>query len=583
MVSSRLSSTAIAALACAAGHASTFYVSPTGSNSNAGTLAKPWKTIQFACDEVDAGGTVYVETGVYNETVVIQRSMTLAAAPNAKPVIDGAGLAVPANNAALVLINNLSDIYLEGFELRNFKTTVSSNTPAAVLVQGAGNSIRILDNTIHNIENDGADANSINAFSIAVYGNSSSGAITDLSVDGNTIYDTKTGSSENLTLNGNVDGFSVEGNTVHDVNNIGIDCIGFEGTSPIKGQDQARNGQVIGNTVYNVTSGSNPAYHGSLGADGIYVDGGANILIERNTVHNADIGIEVASEHLSHYAYEVTAKDNLVYGCNLVGLSIGGYAANVGGTRDCSFLNNTLEGDDTTMSGSGEVQIQYNTSGNLFANNVLSATSQGILISGVTGADSAPGVASNYNLFYAPANMEWDWNGSSYYSLSSFSAGTGNDKQSFETLPGFVNAATGDFRLVASSPGIASGHPAYTSATDLDLAGSARLFGGEVDMGCYELPYCSLTGLTVKPASGGLYTGTVTLSAAAKGPGLVVRITFSKPDFTLVDGNPVVKAGAKTATFSLKPVGVTAATAVTVTATLGTVSKTEEVTLEPRG
>jgi hypothetical protein len=35
-----------------------FYVAPTGNNSNAGTLAAPWKTIPHAADVATPGSTV---------------------------------------------------------------------------------------------------------------------------------------------------------------------------------------------------------------------------------------------------------------------------------------------------------------------------------------------------------------------------------------------------------------------------------------------------------------------------------------------------------------------------------------------
>jgi len=45
--------------------------------------------------------------------------------------------------------------------------------------------------------------------------------------------------------------------------------------------DQARNGVCTDNVVYNITSYGNPAYGKDRSADGLYVDGGKNIIIER--------------------------------------------------------------------------------------------------------------------------------------------------------------------------------------------------------------------------------------------------------------------------------------------------------------
>ena len=63
----------------------------------------------------------------------------------------------------------------------------------------------------------------------------------------------KTGSSESLVVNGNVTNSRITNNIVHDNNNIGIDVIGFERTAPDPAVDQARDGVVSGNLVYNIT------------------------------------------------------------------------------------------------------------------------------------------------------------------------------------------------------------------------------------------------------------------------------------------------------------------------------------------
>lgn len=74
---------------------STTYVAPNGSNSNPGTLAAPFATIQHAVDHAGPGDTVYVRSGTYVEDVVVRNSgtaanpITITAYPNEHPVIDG--------------------------------------------------------------------------------------------------------------------------------------------------------------------------------------------------------------------------------------------------------------------------------------------------------------------------------------------------------------------------------------------------------------------------------------------------------------------------------------------------------------
>lgn len=465
----------------------TYFVAKTGNDHNPGTQASPWLHIQRACNGIKAGDTVLVETGTYYEEITVRAPMTLAAAPAAKPIIDGTTLPVADANAALVLIQDLSNVTLKGFEIRNLKTTNSNLVPCGVFVHGRCNNVQISNNLVDHIENDGADPGSINAFGIAVYGDSPLGPISNLLISGNEVRYTKTGSSETVTLNGNVVNFHVLNNRIHDVNNIGIDCIGFEGTSPIQGQDQARFGEVAGNTVFNISSAANPAYFGDRSANGIYVDGGLDIVIERNVVHNTDIGIEVASEHGGHFAAGVIVRNNLIYFSNVVGLSLGGFAASKGGTRACKFVNNTFYHNDTTLSGSGEVQIQYNTSLNLFDNNILDASGQGVLFSGVTGVGSTVGMTADYNLFFAAANASWAWNGRSFSTLAAYSAATRNDKHSSFANPDFASPAALNFRLLSASPAIARGFDLGAAVVGaLDLDANPRLNGTLIDIGCYE-------------------------------------------------------------------------------------------------
>ncbi|HEY84627.1 MAG TPA: DUF1565 domain-containing protein [Chloroflexi bacterium] len=47
----------------------TCYVAPAGSDSNPGTKAQPWQTIQKAANTLAAGDTVYIRAGTYAEQV----------------------------------------------------------------------------------------------------------------------------------------------------------------------------------------------------------------------------------------------------------------------------------------------------------------------------------------------------------------------------------------------------------------------------------------------------------------------------------------------------------------------------------
>jgi hypothetical protein len=75
--------------------ATTYYVSPTGSDSNPGTKSAPFATVEKAADRVNPGDTVYVRGGRYHGVITINTSGTVespilfTAFPGEKPVIDG--------------------------------------------------------------------------------------------------------------------------------------------------------------------------------------------------------------------------------------------------------------------------------------------------------------------------------------------------------------------------------------------------------------------------------------------------------------------------------------------------------------
>lgn len=56
--------------------ATDYYVSTSGSNSNPGTSASPWKNINYAVDNINSGDTIFVKSGTYNEFVSISESGT---------------------------------------------------------------------------------------------------------------------------------------------------------------------------------------------------------------------------------------------------------------------------------------------------------------------------------------------------------------------------------------------------------------------------------------------------------------------------------------------------------------------------
>ena len=471
-----------------------FYVSTTGNDSNPGSLSSPWRTIQHAASTVPPGATVYVRAGVYGESVNITVSgsatagpVTFQSYPGETAIVDGTGLSPSTSDVqGLFNIVNGSYIIIQGFEIRNYTTSNANAIPAGIWVTGSGSNVQLLNNLVHDITT--TSEKSGNAFGIAVYGSSSS-AIDSITISGNEVSNLRTGNSESVNVDGNVTNFKINNNKIHDNDNIGIDVIGFEGVAPSPSVDFARNGTIIANTIYNISAINNPGEGNQYDADGIYVDGGSQVLIERNLVFNCDLNIEAASEHSGHVSSFITIRNNLVYHGNSVGISIGGYASNVGGSDHVTIVNNTLFENDTKNTGSGEFQVQYYATNNVFDNNIVYATSQGLFINNYTNSEPNP-VSVDYNIYFSSlssTSADFLWNGTDHTGFGAYQSAAAQDSHSQYVDPQFLSLTTPNLQVEPTSPALNSGINLGSSIEGtVDFAGNPRSTGGTIDIGAYE-------------------------------------------------------------------------------------------------
>ena len=483
----------------------TLHVAPGGSDLNAGTAASPWSTIQHAVDQAQPGDTILVHGGVYNETVMITRSgsaeggfITLMEAPGEAAVIDGAGLVrQPYGTRGLITLSGVSYFRVKDFELRNYKSE-SEFIVVGVLVQGSGERIEIRDNVIHEIEaNNPPLRGNANALGIAVYGEETS-PIRNVIIDGNELFHLKTGRSEALTVGGNVEGWQITNNLVRDSDFIGIDAIGFyiDGTE----RDRARQGWIDGNTVHNLSSADNRALTFQAAAVGIYVDGGRDITIERNTVEANDGGIWLLSERLGKNTSNVVVRNNLVRFNRDAGILVGGYdERQSGGAEDVTIINNTLlenNGRDVQGIHSGEFQIGHNAHGIRFLNNILYAGEKGYVITKFSPANSSS-ISMEHNLYFTSAGGEhtrWFWIDRNFYNdgrpggdFEAFRSASGDVGSAVED-PDFRDLAMQDLRPGSNSPAIDSGSDLGPAATGLwDHAMGIRVMGSAIDRGAFEM------------------------------------------------------------------------------------------------
>lgn len=427
------------------------YVATNGNDDNVGTKSKPLRTLKKAALEASAGTTVLIRKGNYHEKLVVKHSgtkskpITFKAYNKEKVVLSGKDLKDVEEDVALVVINNKNYVTISGLTIQDLSTDLAGETVMGIYVTGSSSHITLDNNHVQRIETHADDGN---GHGIAIYG---TGTMKDINISNNTLEDLKLGASESLVLNGNIDVFKVENNIVRRSDNIGIDLIGYEGISNDKKVDFVRNGVVKNNIVYEISSYGNPAYGEDYAAGGIYVDGGKNITIEKNTVYKSDIGIEATSEHAKKYADNIKIINNIIYENFYTGISIGGYDEDRGGTINSTISQNILYRNDTKGLDGGQLLLQYDTKNNVIERNVLTAGPSRIFISNYFTANQKNKLQKNVFHKEKGETGIWIWKEKEYTSFPKFRKASKSDEKSSYIDPKYQDANKYDFRLKEDS------------------------------------------------------------------------------------------------------------------------------------
>ena len=449
--------TALAAPAAA--RTTVVVVAPHGDDRAAGDVRHPLATVAAAVRRLPDGGSVMLRGGRYGERVSLGPAVhDLVLRPYGKehPVLDGAGLVAPDGRSAMVAVDGSRSVTVRGLEITGYRTKALDAMPIGIYVHGAAQDVTLRDNHVHAMGNDNPTLGSydLNAHGIAVYGDSVEHPITGLAIEDNEVDHLVLGASESVVVNGNVDGWRVTGNDIHDNNNIGIDAIGYEGTLPepyrYTDLNRARHGVIEGNTVRNIISKGNPTYYEDGGwcncADGIYVDGGTSIRVERNTVTGSDIGVEVAAENARGSADHVLVSRNLITRSAYVGIATGGYCNGdeaCGGERtgvahDNRFEHNTLYANNQLDDGSPEVLVQYYVSRTTFEHNRVWATNDDRAVLGTQPGTEDDGVSTplvaDHNTYWTTGGHRKQATfaslGTTYTGFDTYRKATGQDRHS---------------------------------------------------------------------------------------------------------------------------------------------------------
>jgi len=468
-----------------------YYISPTGDNSNLGTsISLPWKTIQYAADNVLAGDTINIMAGTYNEKVDVNISgsidnyITFRNYENDISIISGSNL--PAYQY-LMKIEDRDYICVSGIKFQDYQQLDA----LGIIVINSSN-ITIENNEFTNIDYSstalGQTPNDTqNSQPIIVFGRDAANPISNLLIKGNRIHDCEVGWSECISVNGNIDGFEISHNQVYDNTNIGIVAIGHEGECATEALDQARNGLIHHNLVYN-----NPGAYTECA--GIYIDGAAYVTVENNISYSNNFGIEVGCENNGNASNDPSAnhilvRNNLVYNNTFTGIALGGYNYPTTGKVEYTTIeNNTCFNNDTGNNYQGEIMVTY-TENSTVENNIFYTNNPDKVL--ISLENTATTLAFNYNLYYVSSgenDIVVTWNGAEYNTFSDFKSNTSQDANSIFSDPLFSNTTllNLDIHIPSNSPAVNAGNPNFQTTTGLDIDNESRINDNRVDLGCDE-------------------------------------------------------------------------------------------------
>lgn len=420
----------------------TYYVSPTGSDTNPGTASAPFKTFAKANSMLAAGGTLYIYAGVYNQQLKITKSGTSSAWINVKPT-GGAVVIDMANIAEAGMDIRASYVNVSGLQIKNANY---------VCVNLLGSNITVDGIVVTGCSNHGIQANNSSTIKIL----NSEITRTVLSNAARTLA-SGWGSAIKVRVSDNV---LIQGN--HIAYNYG-EGIGSRGT----------NITIRGNTIHDNYSVN------------IYTNS-ENTLIERNFVYcqpNTGYernglpasGINLAEEYFEGWGARLkNAKviNNIVAFCRN-GIRYNGADDLVtgGGLKNSTIAYNTLY---ATTNAALSIVYESAQSGNLIANNIIWQAQNNL-----TSIDSLVGLTFQNNLWKAapPAGL----NG----------PGDKVGEPQFATTPGYTPES---YR-----PGSAS--PAAKAAADIGITTDfySKPRGPSFDMGAIQFSSASSPAPTVPP------------------------------------------------------------------------------------
>lgn len=486
-----------------------------------GGSSAPYRSIAYAVQNAAAGTTVNIRPGDYNEAtgIYINKPLSLVKDGTGAVIINAAGRPQSEPGKFMLAVVNTGNVTIDGLFFRN---CIGIGAKAIWVLNDNLSTTACRNITIKNCQVDNIgwvsedltqlpSSGSVGTNAIKIEGGNAL-PISAVTLANNTVSNCATGYGEAITVTGNVDTFSIENNQVYRISNIGIDIAGgYDNTTAPAAVNQARNGKVTGNRVYQCMSGI-------AVAAGIYLDGALNILVSNNRLYENGAGISLGGEVAVDGAIgRHIVCNNLIYDNAIAGMFIGTTTANaIRPLQQTSVYNNTFVHNRTgaaineisTVGGMPLSQAADGFGGDVMLLNTDSLDMQNNIFYPSVGKRALVALWG-----YATSNFRCDYNnyyrddtyplidigtgvisfngsttmGGTYNDIPGFSSVTGLETHYIPGNPGLSNVAASDFRLTGSSAVVDKGgayNIGLSGETDFD--GLPRKYGSAIDAGAYE-------------------------------------------------------------------------------------------------
>ena len=375
----------------------TFYVSPSGNNSNPGTQAQPWRTLGFAALQLDKGDTLLMRGGNYDENTLISfadgyksgqpnNPITVKAFTGEIPVLRATSAG---SRTALTIegpAGNLTDWIFDGLRLGGASTT------AGISITGA-KSVTIKNCSLHSTL-------TTSAIGILVINSSEDIRITGCVFDQPVFDQIEIGAARHVEIRNNE---FTKFNTRH-----GIHAHGGSANNIVIADNFFHDGHPFEGAIF--------LYLGTQGSrvtNNIF----ANVL-DRDPANPSNTGLGNAL--LVVRSGEMTVENNVFYN-----------------TRNAA------------------IQLNEFSNFGIYRNNIFMNCETGIRFrGGVASFSSTAGAVMDYNIFY---NNTTDFSMPAGEPLDH--TATGNCMGGTSCNPQFVNAGALNFQINANSPAIDAGDP----------------------------------------------------------------------------------------------------------------------------